>query len=508
MNNASKELYDSYKKVVNLIGEYNNASKRNEKNEIIKSASGILRTLQEASYKTSMIEVCIEIDKIKDIIDGGDSYSDSDILMDCLIRCKTIIEKNLMKRNRVYIISGILYEFCEVIKFLEREGFDVIARENFEDAIDMLYTTLPDIILIDNDLSNKGMALFERIRDDGPISNIPVIFTGKENEGVKIEILNMGALDYIEKPFSSSEVFIKLKNFIELTKNSIKNTVYDVITGAYSRNYGREIAQNQFEVSKNNNDPYAILLVDIDKMAEINLKLGKSMGNYVIKDLAELLKNYVSKGSFVYRYSGDKFALIMLGYSIEEILSIMGDIKGKLGDLSKKHGVDISFTGGLAVATREVKTFQELRGLAEESLKMGKHSKRGEIYVHSLSLEKKEKGSILIVDGDPIILSILSSRYRNKGYKVLTSQTGREAFSIMKEQRIDVVITDIIIPDITGSEIIGNIKEKDRSVKIIILSAQRSDVYIDTALRAGADEYVIKPFSPAELDLKIQKLIG
>lgn len=509
MNYASKELYDTYKKLTNLITKYDENLNLGMRDENFSHMAGILlKDLHSASYKTGMMEVWMEIDKIQELINGEEGYMDDKILLECLIRCKSFIERNLTKRSKVYICSRNMDEFKDVIRSLELEGFDVIAREDDEDTIDRIYTLLPEIIVIDNDSNNNGLTLFNAIREDGPIASIPVVFTGYKNEETKIEILLLGALDYLEKPLVAMELFIKLKNFMEISKNLSRNTVYDIKTGVYSRKHGREIAKKQFELAKKNKTRFTMLLVDIDKMTEINIKLGKSKGNDVIRDFVEVFKEQISNTNLIYRYSGDKFAVIIFDLEVKDIIVLTREVKQRLVDVSTKYGVDLGFTGGIAILNDEVNAYEDLIMLAEESLNKGKHSQRGEVYIHSSSLEGKQKKNILIVDEDPIILSILSSRYSNKGYGVLTSQNGLEALGLLDENNIDLIITDLIVPGITGNEIIKRIKDKKPSVRILILSSQRGENYIDLALKSGGDEYVVKPFSPVELDLRIQRLIG
>lgn len=471
-------------------------------------AGNILKVLYKASYETAMMEVWMEIDKIQELLNGDQRDLDEKVLLNCLVRCKTHIEKNLTKRSKVYICSRNIYEFQDTIKSLEWEGYDVIARGDDEDTIERIYSTLPDIIVIDNDGNNNGITIFNAIKEEEPIAIIPVVFTGIKNDSAKIEALLLGALDYINKPFVPLELFIKLKNFMVVTRNSLRNSIYDITTKVYSRSYGEELARKQFEFARKNHSKFSALIIDMDKMAEINIRLGKSKGNDVIRDTVLIFKEYITNTSFIYRYSGDKFVIVILDLDINEILSLSDKAKKNIRYLSTKYGMNISFTGGLAVLNNSTKSYGELLALSEESLNKGKHSQRGEVYTHSVSIGEKLRKNMLIIDEDPIILSILAARYINKGYRVLTSRNAFEALGMFDGNRIDIVITDLIVPGITGNEIIKKIKDKSRAVKILILSSQRGEEYIDSALKAGADEYVVKPFSPVELDLRIQRLIG
>ncbi|MCM8709819.1 response regulator [Clostridium sp. SYSU_GA19001] len=114
---------------------------------------------------------------------------------------------------------------------------------------------------------------------------------------------------------------------------------------------------------------------------------------------------------------------------------------------------------------------------------------------------------ILIINEDNIILEILSMRYRNKGFKVFTAEDAETAEKIIKENSIDLLITDYVISGATGIEFIKKVKRLNEKLKIMVLSSQKNEQIIERALNSGADDYVIKPFSPVELDSRIKRLL-
>jgi DNA-binding response OmpR family regulator len=116
-------------------------------------------------------------------------------------------------------------------------------------------------------------------------------------------------------------------------------------------------------------------------------------------------------------------------------------------------------------------------------------------------------GKILIVDEDKVILSILSGRYKNKGYEVTVLDKPNEALKLVKAEHFDLMVTDFYMETINGEEFIKEVKAFNSNLKIIVLSGQKNEEQIKTALEAGIDDYVKKPFSMVELDLRIKKFI-
>jgi DNA-binding response OmpR family regulator len=120
-------------------------------------------------------------------------------------------------------------------------------------------------------------------------------------------------------------------------------------------------------------------------------------------------------------------------------------------------------------------------------------------------MEKK----ILIVDDEPNIVMSLDYLVRKKGYVPFIARNGVEALSIANEVVPDLIILDIMMPDIDGYEVCKTIKSNPKfaETKIIFLSAKSRQEDIDRGLQMGADRYVTKPFSTKQLLVEIVDLL-
>ncbi len=113
---------------------------------------------------------------------------------------------------------------------------------------------------------------------------------------------------------------------------------------------------------------------------------------------------------------------------------------------------------------------------------------------------------ILIVDDDSSIRRFLELSLENSGYKILTALDGKQAFSIVKDQKPNIIILDLNLPDISGYEVLQQIR-KDSSVPVIMLTIEDNDDEKVRLLDAGADDYLTKPFSIQELLARIRVII-
>lgn len=116
------------------------------------------------------------------------------------------------------------------------------------------------------------------------------------------------------------------------------------------------------------------------------------------------------------------------------------------------------------------------------------------------------KKKILIVDNDLGVLELLRNRFFKLGYKVLEAHNGSEALKIFKDENPALIIIEIILPKIDGYEVCREIR-KSSTTPIIILTSLTGVSNRIKGLKLGADDYIIKPFSQQELELRITSIL-
>jgi DNA-binding response OmpR family regulator len=117
---------------------------------------------------------------------------------------------------------------------------------------------------------------------------------------------------------------------------------------------------------------------------------------------------------------------------------------------------------------------------------------------------------ILIVDDEPNIVVPLQFLMEQNGYDVIVAQSGEEALESIAKYKPDLMLLDIMLPGIDGFEVcqIVRLKPEWQKTKIIFLTAKGRDVDIARGLVLGADAYVTKPFSNAEIVARVRELLS
>ena len=117
---------------------------------------------------------------------------------------------------------------------------------------------------------------------------------------------------------------------------------------------------------------------------------------------------------------------------------------------------------------------------------------------------------VLIVDDEPNIVAALDYLLQRSGYEVRIAANGEEALRQVETFGPDLVLLDVMMPQRSGYDVCQRIRERPEwsSIKIVILSAKGRDAEVSKGLALGADLYVTKPFSNAELVAQIGRLLG
>lgn len=113
---------------------------------------------------------------------------------------------------------------------------------------------------------------------------------------------------------------------------------------------------------------------------------------------------------------------------------------------------------------------------------------------------------ILVADDNASICDILSDYIKNEGYPALTASTGEDAVRVFLENRPCLVLLDVMLPDIDGLEVLRRIREVSQT-PVLLVTARGEDSQRISGLDSGADDYIVKPFSPGEVMARVRSAL-
>lgn len=115
-------------------------------------------------------------------------------------------------------------------------------------------------------------------------------------------------------------------------------------------------------------------------------------------------------------------------------------------------------------------------------------------------------GTILVVDDEPNIVELARLYLRNEGFEVETAANGREALDKTRALKPSLILLDIMMPEIDGTEVCRTLR-KESDIPIIMLTARGDDIDRIVGLELGADDYITKPFNPREMVARVKAVL-
>jgi len=121
----------------------------------------------------------------------------------------------------------------------------------------------------------------------------------------------------------------------------------------------------------------------------------------------------------------------------------------------------------------------------------------------------RTKTLVLVADDEEDIRALVAFRLERAGYEVITAADGEEALTLATTLLPDLVVLDMMMPKATGLEVTRSLRELDetKEIPVILLTARAQEADVARGFEAGADDYVKKPFSPQDLQLRVQALL-
>lgn len=266
---------------------------------------------------------------------------------------------------------------------LEPEGHDIICAEGGQMALNLAEKENPDLILLDVDM--PGMSGFEvcrRLKSNDDLHLIPVIFvSGSGDAGDKVIGLDLGAVDYVTKPFDAFELrarvraALRTKRLQDILRDK---ALIDPLTELGNRRAFDERLKLEWARAARYNLHLALIMADIDHFKNINDKHGHQIGDEVLRRIACRLSACLRECDAVFRYGGEEFATLLpetsLAGAVELAQRLCDQISSEPVQIGSKS-LEVSASFGAAGGSDSIDA-ESLVGSADERLYQAKQEGR------------------------------------------------------------------------------------------------------------------------------------
>jgi diguanylate cyclase (GGDEF)-like protein len=213
---------------------------------------------------------------------------------------------------------------------LKDEPISLHSASSGEEGLSMAAALVPDLILLDVDMPDpNGFEVCRRLKLNESLVSVPVIFlTGAATTPEKIRGLELGAVDYVTKPFEPAELrarvraALRLKFMMDLLA---KKAQIDALTGLWNRRYFDQRCEAELSLARRSNRALAVLVLGVDGFRQINDNVGHPMGDEVLRRVGQSLAENVRLEDIVCRYGGGEFATIAPNISGVEGAMALGE---------------------------------------------------------------------------------------------------------------------------------------------------------------------------------------
>jgi diguanylate cyclase (GGDEF)-like protein len=328
--------------------------------------------------------------QIVDYLYKTDERSIISYLINSIIRLQananaTVIICDDSKTSRVLIKQEVVSQNLAYIELEDgQQAYECIINKGLK--IDLLIT---DVIMPNMD----GINLIRHIRHRYNASELPILaLSGSNKHSLVAQLLKTGANDYVDKPIKNEEFLTRMNMLLdhsrlfkqnkELIEELQTTATTDFLTKLYNRNYFYSTIKIIQAQAKRHNQPYGIVMGDIDFFKKVNDSYGHEVGDIALKSVATIIKESARESDIACRWGGEEFLILVPNTNIEELVhftqrirKIIESIPVIVGDSDLVFNVAASF--GIALSNKEnCENVEEIIDEADQKLYKAKASGR------------------------------------------------------------------------------------------------------------------------------------
>ncbi len=464
------------------------------------------------------------------------------------------------ENRRILVVDDDPSVLRLLTKYLSDAGYDVLTATQGMEALRIVHSEGCQLVITDWMMPDMdGLEFCRAIRKSESAGFVYIIvLTGEADTASLSRAFDAGADDFLTKPCKREELLARLKAGVRAVVSEAKvasqqraihktnvelatlnqrlqeMATTDELTGLYNRRKAMQRLAEHWSAADRLGQPFACLIVDIDHFKRCNDTYGHDAGDAVLRETARVLEGGARAGEVVFRIGGEEFLVTCPGATAEMAAVAAERLRAAVEAKQIVHGertLGVTISVGVAAKSSDTASPDDLLKRADEALYASKRAGRNGVSVAggalpvpgcvriadaapkrvpaSESLESQEhRGSVLVVDDDPAIRRLYRRLLERDGFQVHEAGDGLAALELARALTPDVILMDVEMPGMSGLECTRNLQADPahNGAPIIFVSGNGADEDVREGLRAGAQDYIMKPFRNDEFVLRVRAM--
>jgi two-component system cell cycle response regulator len=450
-------------------------------------------SLEEAGEEEILPQLTALLEVLRDVATQGEPEKMAILIIDDDPEIAHLLKWQLASKNREIHVAASA-----------AEAEQILAREPI--ALVILDLVLPD---------TDGRNLLMRLRERPATAIAPVlVLTVKGGTLAKSECFALGADEFFEKPFDPDSLATAVASKLQRAAEIAQDSREDHLTGLPNRAAFHEAFRRANALAGRQSAPLSIAFIDLDHFKRVNDAHGHAMGDEVLRRAARVIARSLRLSDLLVRWGGEEFVALLPNTDPEGAARAIEHAAEKFRSerfVAGDREFTLTFSAGVAPVQLD-DSVDEAVARADYHLYLAKSTGRDRVVSQAIEMPRVKK-KILIAEDDELVATLIRHRLSQEGFEVIHYSDGESVLRAISDNGrnpdLSLVILDVLLPEMDGFELLSRLRQKRTlaQVPIIVLTVMGSEEDVVRGLALGADDYVVKPFSPTELLARVHRLL-
>jgi two-component system, cell cycle response regulator len=390
---------------------------------------------------------------------------------------------------------------------------EIVLAGSAGEALSILEARSVALIILDLSLPDTdGRNFLVVLRERSATAGVPVIvLSGMGGPQPKTECFALGADAYFEKPLAPDVLKAVISARLHKSISTRMESRQDALTGLSNRASFCEGFDRALALAERKKELLSLALLDFDLLKRINDNLGHVTGDAALRHAAAAFSEALRRSDFLARWGGDKFVLLLpntgiMGarFAVEKMFATLAASPFRSQD---GRPVPLSFSAGL-ISIGPGMNVEKSISEADRYLYIAKNSGRGRLVSEADPLVKPSH-NILLAESDDMVSRAIAASLEREGFQVERFTDGASALNAALASPFSLLILDLRLDALGEQSLVCEVRRhaRGRPVPVLMLTNLGTDTAVVRGFKHGADDYLLKPFTPYDLMTRVHNLL-